>query len=192
MSRKIFHFVRIPLVLAALIGSLALCVDLPLSSAEKTQVELTHGTWQDVQEFVKQNPGKIVVIDAWSTSCIPCMREFPNLVKLHEKLPEKVVCVSFSCDYVGIKSKPPEFYRERVLKFLAKQKASFRNYLSTTEADTVYEEMGINSIPAVFVYGPDGKLSKKFDSESGEGGGDEEPFTYKDVTAHVEKLIASG
>ncbi len=118
------------------------------------------------------------------------MKEFPNLVKLQKNLPDSVVCVSFSCDYVGIKSKPPEFYEERVLKFLTNQKATFTNFLSTTEADTVYQEMGINSIPAVFVYGPDGKLSKKFDSESGDGS-DEEPFTYKDVTAQVEKLVIS-
>lgn len=190
MNRWKINLVRIPLVLVALLGALASFLNTPVTSAEQPEVKVTKGSWQDVQEFIKKNPDKVVVIDAWSTSCIPCMREFPNLVKLQAALPDDVVCVSFSCDYVGIKSKPPEFYEERVLKFLTKQKATFKNFLSTTEADTAYEEMGINSIPAVFVYGPDGKLSKKFDSESGEGG-DEEPFTYKDVTAHVKKLLAS-
>ena len=180
-----------PLARAALPFAIVMTAALSLlPAAEKSEIALTKGTWKDVQKIVEKNPGKVVVVDAWSTSCIPCMKEFPNLVKLHANLPDDVVCVSFSCDYQGIKSKPPEFYEERVLKFLTKQKAAFTNILSTTEADTVYEEMGINSIPAVFVYSPDGKLAKKFDSESGEGG-EEEPFTYKDVTALVEKLIAS-
>jgi len=161
-----------------------------IQAAEESAVSVTPGTWEDVQKIVKEHPGKVVVVDAWSTSCVPCMREFPNLVKLHERFPGQVVCISFSCDYQGIKSKPPQFYQERVLKFLTKQKANFKNLLSTTEADEVYEQMGVNSIPAVFVYGPDGKLSRKFDSESGEGG-EEEPFTYKDVTLLVEQLVSS-
>lgn len=174
-----------------LLGLCAGLVAWGAAAAEKSSegdVGLKHGTWEDVQKIVEGNPGKVIVVDAWSTSCIPCMREFPNLVKLHERFPKEVVCVSFSCDYVGIKSKPPKFYEERVLKFLTKQKATFTNLLSTTDADAVYEEMGVNSIPAVFVYGGDGKLAKKFDSESGEGG-EEEPFTYEDVTALVEKLV---
>jgi thiol-disulfide isomerase/thioredoxin len=182
---------RIQLIRTTLIAGIASFAFLSLLFAtENSKVSLIKGTWEDVQQIVKDNPGKIVVVDAWSTSCIPCMKEFPNLVKLQSSHEQEVVCVSFSCDYQGIKSKPPEFYEERVLKFLTKQKAEFTNILSTTEADVAYEEMGINSIPAVFVYGPDGKLAKKFDSESGEGG-EEEPFTYKDVTALVEKLIPS-
>ena len=29
--------------------------------------------------------GKVVVMDAWSTSCPPCMKEFHNLVELHKQ-----------------------------------------------------------------------------------------------------------
>ena len=137
---------------------------------------------------IQAAPGKVVVVDAWSTSCVPCMREFPHLVELHKKYSKEVVCVSFSCDFVGIKGKPPEFYEERVLKFLKSKEATLVNFLATEAADEAYEKMGIESIPAVFVYGTDGKLAQKFDSEYKGGGEGEEPFTYKDVTALVEKL----
>src|SRR5690349_12369082 len=33
---------------------------------------------------IKEQRGKIVVVDIWSTSCRPCIAEFPNLVKLHQ------------------------------------------------------------------------------------------------------------
>lgn len=154
------------------------------------EVKLRKGTWSDIQQLIKKNPGKVVIVDAWSTSCAPCMREFPNLVSLHRKYPKEVVCVSFSCDYSGIKGKPPEFYEERVMKFLKSKEATFTNILATQVADDAFAEMKIDSIPAVFVYGPDGKLAQKFDSEYKVASGEEEPFTYKDVGALVEKLIA--
>ncbi|NCA11914.1 hypothetical protein EBR56_08940, partial [bacterium] len=46
--------------------------------------------------------GKIVVLDCWSTSCPPCVREFPRLVALADKHPRDVVCMSLSFDYEGI------------------------------------------------------------------------------------------
>ena len=82
----------------------------PNQSAGKPKVSLEVVTWEQTQKLVAAHKGKIVVLDAWSTSCQPCMKEFPNLVKLHEKYGKKgLVCISLSCDYQGIKNKPPEF-----------------------------------------------------------------------------------
>jgi len=163
---------------------------LPLfADAPKSDVSLRKGTWQDVQNLVKKNRGKVLVVDAWSTSCIPCMREFPNLVALQKKFGSDVVCISFSCDYVGIKGKPPEFYEERVLNFLKKQKAGIINILGTQPSDEAYEQMGIESIPAVFVYDQEGRLAQKFDAEYKHAGGEDEPFTYQDVRALLQKLV---
>lgn len=180
--------------LTAVLSMFVLAISLLSSSVrgekKSEEVSLQKGTWADVQKLIKENPGKVVVVDAWSTSCVPCMREFPHLVELHKKYSKQAVCVSFSCDFVGIKGKPPEFYQERVLKFLKSKQATLVNFLATETADEAYEKMGIDSIPAVFVYGPDGKLAQKFDSEYKNGGDSEEPFTYKDVTTLVDKLIA--
>lgn len=153
----------------------------------KVQLELLD--WKQTQNLVASHKGKIVVLDAWSLSCDPCVREFPNLVKLHKQYGAKdVVCISMSCDYVGIKKMPPESYRERVLKFLTKHGATFQNVLSNVEADELFKQMDLSSIPAVYVYGRDGKLAKRFDNESIKTDADE--FTYKDVTKLVEDLLA--
>jgi hypothetical protein len=74
-----------------------------------------------------------------------------------------------------------------VLTFLTKQEATFANVLCSEEAEQMFEKLGIPSIPAVFVYGRDGKLAKTFDNSEAET--DEEGFTYKDVTALVEELL---
>jgi thiol-disulfide isomerase/thioredoxin len=156
--------------------------------AGKPKVTLQIVDWDQTQKLVAAHKGKIVVLDAWSTSCQPCMKEFPNLVKLHHKYGGKgLACMSLSCDYQGIKNKPPEFYRERVLNFLEKQGAVFQNLLASEPADELYDKMELASIPAVFVYGRDGKLVKRFDNEQVKS--EEENFTYADVVKLVEELI---
>lgn len=152
------------------------------------KVELKAATWDELTRYLARFEGKVVVVDLWSTSCIPCMREFPNLVKLQEKYGDKIVCVSFNCDYVGIKSKPPEFYQERALKFLKKQNATFLNVLSKTPSDELFEKIDLASIPAVYVFGTDGKVANRFDNDEGKYG---DEFTYeKHVIPMVDKLLA--
>ncbi len=155
---------------------------------EKATVTLEIVSWEETQKLVAAHKGKVVVLDAWSTSCQPCMKEFPNLVKMHQKYGGKqVTCMSLSCDYQGIKNKPPEYYRERVMKFLDKQGAGFQNLLANEPAEELYEKMELASIPAVFVYGRDGKLVKRFDNEQAKT--EDDNFTYEDVNKLVEELL---
>jgi len=152
-------------------------------------VELQPGTWKDITALVAKHQGKIVVVDVWSTSCAPCMQEFPGLVRLQKSNPEQVVCISFNVDYVGIKNKPADFYRPRVEAFLKKQQAQFVNILCTDESDKFFAEQELSSIPAVYVFGKDGKLAKRFD-ESLLQEGREEAFTYEaDIVPYVKQLI---
>lgn len=156
--------------------------------ASKSQVALKVLDWEQTQKLVASHKGKIVVMDVWSTSCEPCVKEFPNLVKLHKKHGAKdVACISLSCDYVGIKSKPPEFYRERVMKFLTEQGATFDNVLCSVASDELFQKMDLASNPAVYVFGRDGKLVKRFDNDSIKS--ESEAFTYEDVTKLVEQLV---
>ena len=154
-----------------------------------TDVSVVPGTWNDLRRYVRSQKGKVVVVDIWSTSCVPCMEEFPRLVQLQNTMSKDVVCVSFNIDYAGAKKKPPEYFRPRVEKFLRYSKARFRNYLCTTEADVLYKELELTSIPAVYVYGADGQLARRFDASLLEHGKDE-PFTYaKDVVPFVKRQV---
>lgn len=151
-------------------------------------VKLDIKDWDETLALVAQHKGKVVVLDLWSTSCEPCMVEFPHLVELHKQHGDKLVCMSASCDYAGIKSKPPESYRDRVLEFLTKQEATFTNVLLNVESDVLFEKIELASIPAVYVFGTDGKIVKRFDNDNAKAG---EDFTYvKDIVPFVEGLLA--
>ena len=160
----------------------------PIVEVAAPVVTLDVKNWDETLELVAQHKGKIVVLDLWSTSCDPCMVEFPHLVELHKRHGGKLVCLSASCDYAGIKSKPPESYRDHVLQFLTKQNATFQNVLLNVESDALFEKIELASIPAVYVFGTDGKIAKRFDNDNAKSGDD---FTYlKDVVPFVEKLLA--
>jgi len=159
-----------------------------LASDEK--IELTAGDWTDVKALIQKSSGKVVVVDVWSTSCLPCMKEFPNLIELKKKYGDQIVCISLNVDFVGIRSRPPERYRPRVEAFLKKSEATIPNILCTKAADELFEELELTSIPAVYVFGKDGKKVKRFDSSMLEDG-KEEAFTYKDdINPLVEQLVA--
>jgi thiol-disulfide isomerase/thioredoxin len=147
-------------------------------------------SWKDVQALIAAQKGKVVVVDLWSTSCVPCMREFPNLVALHNKYPsEKITCISVSCDYEGLEEEPPESKKPAVIKFLESTKATCTNLLLSDADVDVYESIKLASIPAVYVYDTQGKMAKRFDNDAGDYG--DEGFTYEDhIIPLIEKLMA--
>jgi thiol-disulfide isomerase/thioredoxin len=155
-------------------------------SATKAQVRLQLLDWDGIQRLLASHRGKVIVLDCWSTSCEPCIREFPNLVALsHKHSRDNLACVSLSFDYEGIGR--PEDQHSRVLAFLTEQKATFDNVLSRLESDALYQKLEIPSIPAVFVFDRDGRLHRRFDNRHAAMNGG--PFTYEQVSAVVEELL---
>ena len=154
------------------------------ASAAKGDVELKTLNWDQTQEIVAKHRGKVVVLDLWSNHCLPCMQEFPNLVKLQAKYPNKVKCISFNMDYQG--NGKPEKNREFVMTFLKAQNATLTNVMSNVADEKLYDTLKLGSLPAIYVYDQDGEVAKRFDANSA---GD---FTYEDdVIPLVNKLLAA-
>jgi thiol-disulfide isomerase/thioredoxin len=159
----------------------------PLADAETFErdgITAKSASWDQVQKYVAAQQGKVVVVDAWSNWCDPCIKEFPNLVALQKKYPEKIVCVSFNVEYDGAEDTSPKANSEAILDFLVEQKADIQNLISSTPHNEWYKTIDLAGIPVVFVYGPDGKLAKRFDNDTLAYG--TEGFTYED---HIIPLI---
>lgn len=63
------------------------------------------------------------------------------------------------------------------------------NFLCTSPSDEIFQTLELPSIPAVYVYGVDGKLLKRFDDSLFEDGKDE-AFNYKDdVNPFIAELL---
>lgn len=150
-------------------------------------VSLKLQNWDETDKLIAGHQGKVVVVDFWSTSCLPCRREFPHLVALQKAHPDEIACVSVSLDYSGRKSRPPESYRDSVLEFLNEQDATIDNVLSTDDPDELEKRLELAPIPLVWVLDRDGERLRVFDNADLEG----EEFTYEaDVVPFVESLLA--
>ena len=150
-------------------------------------VRLSIVDFEGIQGRIAGHLGKVVVMDAWSTSCPPCLAEFHNLIELQQShKPGDVACISLSFDYEGLGK--PEEQQEPVLKFLKEQGATFDNLLSSEESDTLYRKFNLAAVPAVFVYDRAGELRKRFDNEQAKSKA--EAFTYQQVRDLVAELIA--
>ena len=139
-------------------------------------------------EEVARHRGKVVVLDCWSTSCPPCVKEFPGLVQLAATRGDRVQCLSLCFDYDGL-DKPADLLPP-VRAFLEKVGAGkVVNLLSSEEADSLYEKLDLVSVPAVYVWKPDGELAKCYDDDMAarELG---RAFTYADVEKTVAGLLA--
>jgi thiol-disulfide isomerase/thioredoxin len=137
---------------------------------------------------VARHRGKVVVLDCWSTSCPPCVKEFPRLVDLAGRYGDDVVCLSLSFDYEGIGA--VEEVVPRVRAFLEEVGAGrIGNLLSREDADSLSRKLDLTSVPAVYVWRADGTLARRFDEDDAVrrlG----RPFTYDDVESLVRSLLA--
>lgn len=152
--------------------------------APAAHVTLTAQTLEAILERAA-NTGQVTVVDVWSLSCEPCLKEFPGLVRLSHELTGKVTCMSVNVDYDGRKTKPAESYRSKVEAFLTSTAATLENYLCETPSEEVFSTLEVASIPAVLVYGKDGKLVRTFTDS-----GDDIGFNYAaDIAPLVRSLL---
>ncbi len=156
-----------------------------LENPASTANPIQYGTWEQIEQFVTST-GQITVVDLWSLSCDPCLKELPGLVRLHQSHGSAVRCVAVDVDYDGRKTRPPEHYEQRVTAFLQSVNAEFTTYISRTPSDEVFATTKLDSIPAVLIYDANGKIVKVFADA-----GDTVGFTYdKDIIPLVAKLAS--
>jgi thiol-disulfide isomerase/thioredoxin len=109
-------------------------------------------------DLLKQNRGKVVVVDFWADYCVPCKREFPNLVALHAKHSKGgLVAVSVSLDDLS-----EDGAKDKVVKFLEKQTATMTNLILDEKPDVWQAKLKIDGPPLVMVFNKKGELEQKF------------------------------
>ena len=143
-------------------------------------VHLQPISYRELGEFVKSQRGKVIVVDVWASFCAPCKKEFPNLVRMHDRYAKDgLVCVSVTVD------KEPQ--SATALAFLDKQRATFRNYRLTDEEQLWQKAWKITGPPAVFVFDRAGKRAGRFDAED-----EKKPLVYDEVESLVRNLLRTG
>ena len=166
---------RIRMVLlmsAGFTGIAMLAVSRPDAAPEENRsVEVRDIPYTGLTQRIKDLRGQVIVVDFWADYCLPCKREFPNLVELHRKYSS----AGFSAISVSLDDPHDSEARERVRSFLVKQQAAFANYILDEKPDLWQQKLKIQGPPCVFVFGRKGELRKRYD----------DGVDYKDVEAVV-------
>lgn len=94
--------------------------------------------------------GKVVLLDFWATWCGPCMAELPNVLAAYAKYHGK------GFEILGISLDEDKAAFE---KCIADRKMSWRHhYDGKGWKNEIAVAYGVNSIPATYLVGPDGKI----------------------------------
>jgi thiol-disulfide isomerase/thioredoxin len=134
-----------------------------------------------LKRIAANKDAKYTIVDAWATWCGPCKENFPHVVAMHQKFADKgLAVISLSFDDPA---NPKQV--EEAKAFLNEKKAGFTNILLDEDEGVGFEKFNVNSIPAVFLFGPDGKEIKRFTMDDPNN-----QFTYDEVEKTVEDLLA--
>jgi len=109
--------------------------------ADFTLSELSGKSWT-----LKEQRGKVVVLNFWATWCPPCRKEMPDLESLYQQFKDQGLVILAISDEEAAKVKP----------FIAQQKVTYPILLDPGR--TVNELFQIEGIPKTFVYDRNGKL----------------------------------
>jgi len=107
-----------------------------------------------LRRLIGRRGGKILFLNVWATWCVPCVEEFPDIVKLFRSCdPNVVEVVALSADY-------PDEVDSKIIPFLKKQNVPFKVYVAKFDDQEKFinalDTAWSGALPATFIYDAQG------------------------------------
>jgi thiol-disulfide isomerase/thioredoxin len=117
-------------------------------------------TIDEFKSIMDSSKGKVTLVNFWATWCPPCVKEFPELVKLYKNYKDK----DFNLIFVSLDDKSE--VESKLIPFLKKQGVDFISYhadLKKPEELIDYvDKSWQGEIPYTKIFDKDGKLTTTF------------------------------
>jgi thiol-disulfide isomerase/thioredoxin len=111
----------------------------------------------DIRQVMDSNKGKVLLLNFWATWCKPCVKEFPELLKLYNDYKNK------EFEIVFISTDVPEDVDSKVIPFLKNQGVDFityyNNFNDPAELINFVDMKWEGAIPSTYIYDKQGKLT---------------------------------
>jgi len=154
---------RLGMLLVVMTAAWCLAGGLPQGGPAADKVELKVVKYDDLGELVRANKGKVILLDFWATTCIPCKLSFPYTVEMHKRFADKgLVVISVATDPLtnifkddGWKDPQP-----KMLKFLQDQKATFINVALDESAELLKSKLRLTAVPCLYVFNREGQWTQ--------------------------------
>ncbi len=133
-----------------------------MESASVAEVQVTPARAEDVLRAVRESRAKVVLVNLWATWCVPCRKEFPDLVKLAQTYRGRGLRVVFVS--TDLESQLP-----KVKQFLAQNGVDFPSYIKAQkdmEFINGLDPQWSGALPATLLYDGKGKRRDFWEGEA--------------------------
>jgi thiol-disulfide isomerase/thioredoxin len=149
-----------------------------VAPASTELVPITHARWQ---EKLRSYAPDIVVVDFWATWCTPCIERFPKMIAMAERYRGRGVRFVSMC-MEDRDDRPAVAGAER---FLSEKRSPLDDFLLDEPLLDGFEDFGLLSVPAVYVYDRSGTLHTRLTADD-----PRRQFDESDVESAVEELLS--
>ncbi|MBI4462925.1 MAG: TlpA family protein disulfide reductase [Acidobacteria bacterium] len=159
----------------------ALAVGCQTERQSVPQGATTEAGWIDLAGLegrLREDQGRVVVVNFWATWCEPCREEFPDLIRLHQRHADRGLTL------LAISLDSPKLRDTKVREFLIEQRPSFPVYVKTAGDDDAFinavDPEWSGALPATFIYDRSGQRRHTLIGQQ----------TLRSLEAYVELLLA--
>lgn len=148
-----------PFIVALAILAVAAIAPHPLRAGADTAPEMKIVQPQDIKALIAANKGKVVFLNFFATYCVPCHKEFPDIIKLQNKYKDGLRVVEVSMNDASDASEKAEMQ-----KYLEEQKPPFAVYLASSIDDDFYKGVDAKwqadgeALPMTTIYDTNGNV----------------------------------
>ncbi len=143
--------------LAGLLSALGLLAQATAQTQQKQPaVDLKVVKYEALANAIEQNRGKVIIVDFWADTCLPCKRAMPHLVELYKKhYKDGLTAMTVAVDKAWDQYSPA--VHDNLLKFLQKQGATFPNFVLDAPKKVLEDRLRVMAVPSVYVFNRAGK-----------------------------------
>lgn len=127
-----------------------------MTKAYSGEIPVVDEVW--LKEKIENRNGKLLFINFWATWCVPCVEEFPDLVKIYDKHKDS------DFEFLSVSVNLPSEIETKVKPFLIEQNANFPVVVveekRSEEVINLINPEWNGAVPVTVIYNEDGNRAE--------------------------------